>query len=115
MQSARLPLGSAIRDAIGFNDLLLEMRHTWRGTDFRRYNDLMDGRLTSGYHRTPVTPLSAATAFGGLHTPHLVRAHTSLHFEDVEDDDETERLFEQAKLLEDGDYGYRVIAPSPQR
>ena len=107
-----------MRDAVGFNDLLLEVRHTLRGTNFRNYNDLLDGARGLGGGRSGgggAIRLGANDQEQQDGSARYVRATTELTFPDVSESDETERLFAEAKRLEDGDYGYRVIAPGGDR
>lgn len=42
LRGGRLPLFAACRDAFGWKDLVLEVRHTFDGTDFSTHNDLFD-------------------------------------------------------------------------
>jgi hypothetical protein len=116
MPSSRLPLYSAIRDVVGFNDLLLEARYTLRGTDFRLFNDQSGGndrRDESGVNDARIPLLGGRSSDGtGQNTTgnnRLVRAYTGLQFGDLLDDPDLEEMFESARQFKDGDYNYRVI------
>ena len=92
LDSARLPWPYALRDAASVKDLQMEISHTWRGTQFRGYNDL----LGSGSSRPLLN-----------NNDSYLRLNTALEFSDVDAEDEEYQI---AKEIGD-DYNYRVISP----
>jgi len=100
MNSARLPLASAAKDAAGLNDLLLEIRHTMRGTNFVHYDSLLE-EGTEYASRPLLGDLTSSRRYA--------KGTNSLQFDDVDPTDE--EYYVEARKLPDGDYGYRVISP----
>lgn len=107
MHSARLSLKPAVWDLIGVNDILLEMKHTWHGTDLRQ---TFDGRH---YYRALTTDSETFMNASGQHVVDLEHSAgdtdgNSIHFPDVNPVDQVESQYIDAMKLTGGDYNYDV-------
>ena len=95
LDSARFSLPAAVRDAIGTQDLVMEVRHTLQGTNFLSQNDL----LADGSTQRLLSPDSPNR---------YVSATPVVRFSDPEEDPANEDIYAEALEYPGGDYNYNV-------
>jgi hypothetical protein len=97
LQAARLQLFYAIKDAVGFNDLLFDLKHTLRGTNFLDTVDSHD----SAPLLSPNNDINREAHFRSYQTP--------LQFSPEEEaDPNMDRLYDTARQV-GSDFNYKVV------
>uniref|UniRef100_A0A8H7NLL9 DUF300 domain protein n=1 Tax=Bionectria ochroleuca TaxID=29856 RepID=A0A8H7NLL9_BIOOC len=141
IQSARMPLRHALRDAFGPRDLIEDSKQTFGGETYgyrafdsgdkviahedskSRIARLRDGmryeRGGKGKYWIPkpgeinsTTPLLGSDGAGSSSRPDQINENTHGTFEEPHIDEEDEELYDSARELEYGDWNYPVITAS---
>ena len=113
--SSRMLLLYALRDVLGVKDVLQDTYHTFIGTTFRQPVYLRDPSDIWGDldFDTAYEEYSEGDPLNQGRRTNYLNPETSLEFPEQEDA-ETELDYEQARLLEFGDYNFPVVHSDPR-